>query len=66
MRLACACEATATVLTVEYYCKECKLFKCDTCVAACKEAHPDLVLDRRILRQKLVRSQQSLAKLKKS
>lgn len=65
MRLECVCEATARVLTVEFYCKECRAYRCDECVKPCKEAHPDFVLDRRVLRQKYVRSAQSLAKLKK-
>ena len=65
MRLQCVCEHTARVLTVEFYCKECRAYRCDECVKACKEAHPDFVLDRRVLQQKHVRSAQSLAKLKK-
>lgn len=65
MRLQCACRATGRVLTVEFYCKECRAFRCDECVKACKEAHPDFVLDRRVLQQKQIRSVLSLAKVKK-
>ena len=65
MRLQCACSATARVLTVEFYCKECRAFRCDECVRGCKEAHPDFVLDRRVIQQKHVRSALSLAKVKK-
>lgn len=54
MRLRCACAPRAC--TVEYYCKACRAYLCDTCVKPCKTAHPDFVLDRRFILQKEARS----------
>jgi hypothetical protein len=58
MRLRCAC--APRVCTVEFYCKECRSYRCDACVSACKTAHPDFVLDRRFLLQKGARSARAL------
>ena len=51
MKLRCACEETSNALVMEFYCKVCKSYKCDSCIAGCKSKHPDYILDGRILRQ---------------
>lgn len=52
----CSAACTVRSITVQYYCKECSVYLCDACVAPCKTAHPDLVLDNRVLFQRRVRA----------